>query len=165
MPRMKNIRGTWLHRRLGERLFLPELWHPTRQRFAAGLAVGAFFAMILVPFQMLAAGICAYFMRVNIPAAIAATWISNPLTSPFCIYAQYRLGCFLLGQGPMILPSHNPFAMLKELWEHAPVPFLVGTIPSAVILALIVYPLTLLIWDVLTARINARRKLREPGGL
>lgn len=143
MPRAKHIRGTWLHRRLGERLFAPELWHPTRQRFASGMAVGAFFALLPLPIQMLAAALMAYITRVNIPAAIAGTWISNPLTFPFCVYAQYRIGCLLTGRQAIGFSSHDALSMLA----HAPMPFFVGIVPTALLLAIIVYPLTLLIWD------------------
>lgn len=154
MPRVKHIRGTWLHRRLGDRLFDPHLWHPTRQRFAAGLAVGAFFAMMPAPLQMVAAALIAYITRVNIPAAIVGTWISNPFTFPLCIYAQYRLGCFLIGSHPSDAPTHDLIATLK----HAPVPFIVGVLPSATLLAIIVYPVTLLVWDFVTARLAAHHR-------
>ncbi|MBE2204427.1 MAG: DUF2062 domain-containing protein [Chthoniobacterales bacterium] len=161
LPRLKNFRGTWLHRRLGDRFFHGELWHPTRRRFAGGMAVGAFFSMIPAPGQTLAAGLLAFFTRVNVPAAAAATWISNPLTMPFFIYAQYRIGCLILGHGQSEVPTHDVIEMIKR----APVPFLVGVVPSAAILSLIVYPLTLLIWDITTARIRARQRPRNPGRL
>ncbi|MCK9589705.1 MAG: DUF2062 domain-containing protein [Terrimicrobiaceae bacterium] len=161
MPRVKNIRGTWLHRRLGDRLFRSDLWHPTRRRFAAGFAVGAFFALMPAPFQMLAAGLIAYITRVNVPAAIAGTWISNPFTFPICVYAQYRLGCLIIGSGISGVPTHDVWEILKK----APVPVLVGAFPAAAILAVIMYPLTLFIWDVVTARLAARRKIRESAGL
>ena len=157
LPRAKHVRGTWLHRRLGDRLFHSELWHPTRRRFAGGMAVGAFFALMPAPFQMLAAGLIAYFTRVNVPAAIAATWISNPLTFPLCVYAQYRLGCLILGHGPSAVPTHDIIELLKK----APLPFLVGVFPAAAILSLIIYPLTLLLWDLFTSRARSRRALRE----
>ncbi|MFZ4597966.1 MAG: DUF2062 domain-containing protein [Terrimicrobiaceae bacterium] len=148
LPRVKNIRGTWLHRRLGDRLFAPELWHPTRQRFAAGFAVGAFFALMPAPFQMLAAGLIAYITRVNVPAAIAATWISNPLTFPFFVYVQYRIGCLILARSHAGLEAHDMMSVIKS----APVPFFVGAFPAAAILAIIVYPLTLWAWDWFHAR-------------
>lgn len=152
LPRAKNIRGTWLHRRLGDRLFAPELWHPTRQRFAAGVSVGAFFALLPAPFQMLAAGIIAYITRVNVPAAIAATWISNPFTFPFFVYVQYRLVCFLIGRNPSNVPTHDVLEMLSKV----PVPFLIGALPAATILAIAVYPMTLIIWDWSTKHIHQR---------
>lgn len=153
MPRIKNIRGTWLHRRLGDRLFASELWQPSRRRLAAGLAVGAFFALMPAPFQMLAAGLIAYITRVNVPAAIAATWISNPFTMPFFIYAQYRLGCLILGYQMSDAPSSDLLTVLK----HAPVPFLVGAFPAGAILAILIYPLSLITWDIVMARIERKR--------
>lgn len=157
LPRLKNFRGTWLHRRLGERFFRGELWHPTRRRFAGGLAVGAFFALMPAPFQMLAAGLIAYITRVNIPAAIAGTWISNPFTFPLCIYVQYLLGSLILGTSITDVPTHDIWEMLKK----APAPVLVGAFPAAMLLAIIVYPLTLLAWDFVTVRLHARRLRRE----
>ena len=44
------MRGTWLHRKLGDRLFAREMWQPERGRFAFGCALGVFFAMMPVPF-------------------------------------------------------------------------------------------------------------------
>ncbi len=156
LPRVKHIRGTWLHRRFGDRLLHSELWHPTRRRFAGGMAVGAFFAMIPAPGQTLGAGLLAYFTRVNVPAAIAGTWISNPLTMPLCIYVQYRLGCLILGHGPGEVPTHDLMIILK----HAPFPFLVGVLPSAAILAVIVFPLSLVLWDLSTAWLHTRHARR-----
>lgn len=161
MPRMKHVRGTWLHRRLGDRLFRADLWHPTRRRFAGGMAVGAFFAMIPAPGQTLGAALIAYFTRVNVPAAVAATWISNPLTMPLCVYAQYRIGSLILGRGHTQIPTHD----ILELLKRAPIPFLVGVLPSAAILSLVVYPLTLILWDVFTARSRARQNAREAARL
>ena len=158
LPRAKHIRGTWLHRRLGERLFAPELWHPTRQRFAAGMAVGAFFALLPLPIQMLAAALMAYITRVNIPAAIAGTWISNPLTFPFCVYAQYRIGCLLTAREAIGFRSHDAFSMLT----HAPMPFFVGIVPTALLLAIIVYPLTLLIWDITATGVQKTHMKTQP---
>lgn len=103
---------------------------------------------------MLAAGIIAYITRVNVPAAIAATWISNPLTMPLFIYLQYWLGCLLIGRGPGDIPSHDLIATIK----HAPVPFLVGAFPAAAILAILCYPVSLVLWDIVQYRIAKRQK-------
>ena len=157
LPRAKHIRGTWLHRILGDKLFSPELWHPTRERFAAGMAIGAFFALVPLPVQMLGAAFFAFISRVNIPAAIAGTWISNPLTFPFFVYAQYRIGCLLINREPIQFQSHDARSMLAK----APVPFFVGVVPAALILAIVTYPLTLLLWDWTMTGIQHARKKRE----
>ena len=155
LPRRKHIKGTLVHRLFGDRLFESELWHPTRQRFAAGMAVGAFFAMMPpLPFQMLGAGIIAYITRVNVPAAMAGTWISNPVTTPLVVYIQYRLGCLMMGRDPIHIGDGQLLASLTS----APLPYLLSILPSATILALVSYPLTLIFWDVIHSRIEAAKK-------
>lgn len=156
LPRAKHIRGTWIHRVFGDRLFANELWHPTGQKFAAGMAIGAFFALIPLPVQMIAAALTAFFFRANIPAAIAGTWLSNPFTFPFCVYFQYRLGCFLMDRAPMHFKNPDLFASLSE----APMPFIVGIVPAALILAAATYPVTLLLWDWTTKSVHAAKEHR-----
>ena len=156
LPRAKHIRGTWIHRVFGDRLFANELWHPTGRKFAAGMAIGAFFALIPLPVQMIAAALTAFFFRANIPAAIAGTWLSNPFTFPFCVYFQYRLGCFLTGRQPMHFKDPDLFASLSG----APMPFVVGIVPAALILAAATYPATLVLWDLTTKSVHAAKEHR-----
>jgi hypothetical protein len=155
LPRRKHIKGTMVHRLFGDRLFDSELWHPTRQRFASGMALGAFFALMPpLPFQMLGAGIIAYITRVNVPAAMTGTWISNPFTTPFIVYLQYRLGCLMMGRDPIHIAEGQFLSSLAA----APLPYLLGILPSAIILALISYPISLILWDGIFSRIEAAKK-------
>jgi uncharacterized protein (DUF2062 family) len=156
LPRAKHIRGTWIHRIFGERLFANELWHPTGQKFALGMAIGAFFALMPLPVQMIAAALAAFFLRANIPAAIAGTWISNPFTFPFCVYFQYRMGCMLTGREPIHFKDPELLASLSG----APMPFLVGIIPGALLLAVATYPVTLVLWEWVTKSVHAAREHR-----
>lgn len=155
LPRPKHIKGTIVHRLFGDRLFDSELWHPTRQRFAAGIAVGAFFSMMPpLPFQMIAAAIIAFITRVNVPAAMAGTWISNPITTPFCIYLQYRLGCLMMGREPAEIAEGQLLSSLAS----APLPYLLAVLPSATAVALIAYLLSLFVWEQTVPRFEAARK-------
>jgi uncharacterized protein (DUF2062 family) len=157
IPRPKHIRGTWVHRIFGDRMFESELWHPTRTRFAAGMAVGAFFSMMPpLPIQMIGAAVIACITRVNVPAALVGTWISNPFTFLFCAYWQYRIGCFLLGREPGDLQMDH----IKATLASAPLPYFAGIIPAGILMALISYPLTLMAWDWVTARIEISKKRR-----
>lgn len=142
LPRIKHIRGTWLHRRLGDRLFNLEMWQPQRERFAAGCAIGVFFAMIPLPFQMVGAAVIAYFGRVNIPAAIALTWLTNPLTAAFFVYLEYKIGNLILGT-----TAGEPTGNFFELIKRAPFPVLTGAGVLAVVSAIISYPLALWGYD------------------
>ena len=82
IPRPHHLNGTLLHRVIGERLFDPHLWKPTNKSVSAGFAIGVFIALtptigVQIPLIILAA----LFMRVNIPVALAASWITNPSNS------------------------------------------------------------------------------------
>jgi uncharacterized protein (DUF2062 family) len=162
LPRRKHIKGTFVHRLFGDRLFESELWHPTRQRFASGMALGAFFALMPpLPFQMVGAGIIAFITRVNVPAALAGTWISNPFTTPFIVYLQYRLGCLMMGREPI----HIAEGQLISSLASAPLPYMLGILPSATVLALVSYPLTLIFWDLIHSRLEAARKRKAQRAL
>jgi uncharacterized protein (DUF2062 family) len=162
LPRRKHIKGTMVHRLFGDRLFDSELWHPTRQRFASGIALGAFFALMPpLPFQMVGAGIIAFITRVNVPAALAGTWISNPFTTPFIVYLQYRLGCLMMGREPI----HIAEGQLLSSLASAPLPYMLGILPSATVLALVSYPLTLIFWDLIHSRLEAARKRKAQRAL
>jgi len=143
LPRIKHIKGTWLHRRVGDRLFAKELWQPERHTFALGTALGVFFGLIPLPIQMLGAALSAFFTRSNIPVAIAATWFTNPFTAPFLIYLQYKVGMFLTGYGT----NREPAQGIIEILKQAPVPFFIGAVVVGIIFSLLSYPLMLLGWD------------------
>jgi uncharacterized protein (DUF2062 family) len=119
------------------------------------MALGAFFALMPpLPFQMLGAGIIAYITRVNVPAAMTGTWISNPFTTPFIVYFQYRLGCLMMGREQIHIAEGQFLSSLAA----APLPYLLGILPSAIILALISYPISLILWDGIFSRIEAAKK-------
>ena len=120
------------------------------------MAIGAFFALMPLPVQMIAAALAAFFLRANIPAAIAGTWISNPFTFPFCVYFQYRLGCMLTGREPIHFKDPELLASLSG----APMPFLVGIVPAALLLAVATYPVTLVLWEWVTKSVHAAREHR-----
>lgn len=56
------------------------VWRPTQHTLAGGMAVGLFVMMQLIPGQMPLAILLAAALRVNIPIAVIACWISNPAT-------------------------------------------------------------------------------------
>lgn len=68
-----------------------------RRSITRGLAIGVFFGLIPMPFQMLAVLALTPFIKFNVPIAISMVWLSNPLTMPFMYYIEYETGIFLLG--------------------------------------------------------------------
>jgi uncharacterized protein (DUF2062 family) len=148
VPRQRHVRGTWLHRLLGDRLFASGLWRPSGNKVAAGVATGLFWAMMPIPFQMLPAGITAYLLRFNIPAAITSVWITNPVTWPLILYWQYRLGAWLLGQQA---PSDEEASLLASI-SGVPIPLLLGCVITGVALGTISYIGVAAFWRWLATR-------------
>jgi len=86
------------------------LWQFNRRSVAGGVAIGLFFG-ILVPFaQILLSACAAVFLRVNLPVAAFATFITNPFTFPAVYYFAYLVGGLFLSDGkhahPAVIESH-----------------------------------------------------------
>jgi uncharacterized protein (DUF2062 family) len=89
--RMKHaLRNTYVHRILGERVFHHGIWALDIDSVAGGLSLGLFVAFTpTIPFHMLLCAIGAILLRVNLPIALAASWIMNPLTAlPIYLFAR-----------------------------------------------------------------------------
>jgi uncharacterized protein (DUF2062 family) len=101
-----RLRGERIHQIFGERLFASEVWHIDRHTISGGLALGLFVAFTpTIPFQMTIAALCAIWLRVNLPAALAACWVSNPLTIIPFYKTAYQLGLWSLGSLPGLFSS------------------------------------------------------------
>lgn len=142
-PRQRHVRGTWLHRMLGDRLFSPALWKPSRRTVALGAAGGLFWAMMPIPFQMIPSGITAYLCRFNVPTAITLVWITNPFTWPVILYWQYRLGARLLGQEA---PSAVTMETMIGLATDVPAALLLGCLITGTILGAGAYLGIMALW-------------------
>jgi len=99
----------------GDRLKDHELWHFTRQSTAKGAAIGLFCAFLPMPFEMVAAIFLASLMRANLPLAVGAVWISNPLTWIPLYTPPYLLGAKILGIAPVSL---SEMGVLELGWHY-----------------------------------------------
>ncbi len=76
-----SIKGTYVHRILGENLFRHYLWVHDRRAIKGGLVLGVFVALTpTIPFQMLLAALGALPWKLNLAVALVACWITNPIT-------------------------------------------------------------------------------------
>ena len=156
--RRRHVHGTLLHRLLGERLFAPQLWIPNADSAARGMAFGTFVGFLPLPgLQMFFAILICYILRANIAAAVLGTLLTNPLTTPAIVFAQYKLGRWLL---PAMQYVDNGEYRLAGRSFAAFKPFLVGSLVSSVVLGLLAYPVTLGVWKLAAAAV-ARRKRRR----
>ncbi|MDR2151627.1 MAG: DUF2062 domain-containing protein [Helicobacteraceae bacterium] len=131
IPRKKQLQGTWLHKKLGDKLLRTEYWEPSKESISKGFAIGSFWAMIPMPFQMIPSGICAVFLRANVPLALLGVWVTNPITHPFVIVFQLFVGEWLLNAPSSLSVLQNEGLM--ALLRHAPAPIITGALFCAVI--------------------------------
>ena len=130
-------------------LFNRQYWVPSPHRMALGLSIGLFFAfsMMIVPLQMICAAFACLYFRGNLPIAFGACWITNPLTIPPLILATSWVGSKLDEVGFGISDSVDsikiPATSIEVNWAH----FLVGSITSGIVLAILAYPILLgILW-------------------
>lgn len=138
------------------------LWIPCRDTVAMGLAIGSFFSMMLMPFQGIAAAVLAIRFRANVPFAVAACFLSNPVTTPAILWGQFVLGDWLRKTVGVPMPH-----FLSQVEFHAPVgqlnaaSFLLGMITSGLLAALAAYPLVHGIAVVMPHHLPVRRRRKS----
>lgn len=91
-PRVRKIK--WLEP-LTHAIFDKQFWKPCRDTVASGLSVGLFCAMLPIPMQMVLAAIGCIRTKGNIPVALAACWVSNPITQLPVMVLQHQFGAWL----------------------------------------------------------------------
>ena len=128
IPDHKTIRDHKHLKFLGKLLHDPNLWHLSRHSVPGAVSVGLFAAFIPGPVQMLLAALGSIIFRVNMPLAIALTFITNPFTVPPIAYFSYKIGTWILR-----MPEHE-FEIqmsIQWLWDELSTiggPFLLGTL-------------------------------------
>ncbi len=119
--RRKGALRDWL----GARIHNRDLWRFRRRPVANGLGWGLFFSMLPLPMQSLFAAAMAIARGWNVPAAVVATWVSNPFTYvPMFLAAKASVtGVYhLFGAEPAIRdlkPSHVKDLDWDGFWKLA----------------------------------------------
>ncbi len=143
----------------------PNLWHLNRRSVAGGVATGLFCGLIPGPLQMLSAALCAVWLRVNLPIALAVTLYSNPFTILPLYAVAYELGSWFNGTHSEVLltlPDLHWHNWLSELWHwlvKMGKPILIGLPLLGIILATLGYIAVRVLWRVgVVLRWRARKK-------
>ncbi len=104
LPNAEAVRANRWLRWLGPALHHPRLWHMSRRGLALGMALGFFFGLLIPLAQIPLSAAAAVALRANVPAAVASTLVTNPLTFGPLYYAAWRVGSAILG-GPTEPPN------------------------------------------------------------
>lgn len=97
LPDRNRLRRSFLYRVFGKGILARDLWHFDARSLAGGASLGLFIAFTpTIPFQMLLACVGALYFRVNLPIALLACWVTNPITAVPIYMSAWRLGHFVL---------------------------------------------------------------------
>jgi len=137
--------GPWRHQ--------PKLWHWSRRGVAMGVALGVFFGLLVPVAQIPLSVAAAILLRANVPAAVASTLVSNPLTFAPIYYGAYRLGVWVTGEKEppkdIEVIGTQEIENTLSLWQRIVAlgqPLLVGLGITAVLMGLLSYGLISLVW-------------------
>jgi uncharacterized protein len=158
-PRPRHLRGSFVHRVLGGRLFHPAIWVPRRDTLANGVAIGVFAGLLpLYGLQIFASAILCLVLKANIAGAALATLISNPLTYAGLLWMQIRLGVWITNIFVGIEPVEYEGTVRNFVSFGKPL--VVGSLVSAAIGAMIAYPLMHGLWAFGEGIVRRRRFTR-----
>jgi uncharacterized protein (DUF2062 family) len=124
----------------------PVYWTLNRRNVTRAFALGLFIAYVPLPIHFVLAAVLALLLRLNVPAAVAGTFLTNPLTVLPLYLSAYWVGTQLLGvaQRPVAFEmSWNWLATgLLPIWK----PFLLGCAVMGALSALCGYLLLAGLW-------------------
>lgn len=131
----------------------PKLWHWSRRGVAMGVALGVFFGLLIPVAQIPLSVAAAVLLRANVPAAVASTLVSNPLTFAPIYYGAYRLGVWVTGEKAppqdIEVIGTQELENTLSLWQRIAAlgkPLVVGLCITALLMGLLSYGLISLVW-------------------
>jgi uncharacterized protein (DUF2062 family) len=152
----------WYLRPFNYILAHPMYFATTRRGVSSGLWLGLFIGLLPIPGQTMIAVLGAIALRLNVPVAAIAVWISNPLTFVPIFYLSYKLGATLLNIPAEAFPDEFTWEWLSSKlavrWE----PLFYGSFIIASSVASTAYVIVNLVWQIMTMkRYRLRRQHRS----
>ncbi len=161
MPNPETLRRQRSLRFLGHVIGDPGLWALSRRTVANAFSVGLFSAMLPIPFQMAVAAFGAWLLRCNLPLSVGLVWITNPLTMPLVFYGNYRLGAWLMETPAREAPTRISTRWIAERMADILPALALGSVVSAVLLAVLANAVVRLLWRWRVSRSWKRRALKR----
>ena len=97
MPKREELAESRWIRPFGQRVLHSEFWRFTRRSVPRGVGIGLLVGIFLmIPgLQIVGAALLSVPLRANIPVAAVMTFLSNPATTPFILFASLQVGIAL----------------------------------------------------------------------
>ena len=138
----------------------PKLWGISRRSAVPAAALGLFIAYLPFPGHMLLAALLALALQVNIPIAVIATLVSNPLTVGPMYFFAFRLGEWVLGMEPRPFAFEMSMAWMMDGFVNIWQPMLLGCVLLGAALSICGYVTLDLLWRSSVSTYLARRRRR-----
>ena len=155
----RSLQKSGTRRILGARIFQRRLWRSEKHAVAGGLALGLFVAFTpAFPFQMLLAAMGAVLFGVNLPIAVLACWVTNPLTVMPIYRAAWRCGRLILTELaalPYCMDLYAPVTASGQVIRHG-LYLSVGSLVFATAASAIGYLAGVWLYGTITGRRRAR---------
>lgn len=139
------------------------LWGIRRKNVVPAFSLGVFVAFLPFPGHPLYAALAALALRVNIPVAALATFVSNPLTMGPMYYFNYRVGAALLSGSQTGFEFELSLDWVTNTFISIWQPMLLGSVLVGALAALFGFVLLDLVWRYSIASYKTKkRRNREP---
>ena len=167
MPRRVFKKFAFKRHEIAERWFMtpfrhmlhdPRLWGIRRRWVVPAFALGLFVAFMPVLGHTGLAILLALWLRVNIPVAAVATWVSNPATMFPMYYLAYRLGSALLGWELQPFDFEPTLDWLTHSFVNIWQPMLLGSVLLGATAAITGYIVLDVLWRTSLANYKSRKR-------
>lgn len=146
LPDSDRLRELPVLRRFGVLVNHPRSWRINRRSVAGGVANGLFWALLPMPFQMVAAVAFALIIRVNLPISLMLVWLTNPLTMPPVFYFNYKVGTWVLGVPARRMGFDESLSVMMDQMMTVWQPLAVGSLVVATTAAFFGWATTRILW-------------------
>ena len=148
---------------LGKWFFLQPIWALNRKHVAGGLGLGVTLAFVPLPIQMLLCVPLSIILRVNLPAALGAVWLSNPLTAAPIFFFALRVGQWVTNRTESwkIITASDSITDLANLMENIWVPLFTGCAICGSAAGITTYLLVNFFWRVQVTYSKKRKNKRQ----
>jgi len=138
----------------------PTYFAATRRGIAGAIWTGVFIALLPIPGQTFVALLAALVLRVNLPVAAIATWVTNPVTIVPIFYWEYALGTIILQTPPQPFDIELSWQWATDgflgIWK----PLVLGSFITATLVSSTVYVGISVMWRWMVSYRFKRRHLR-----
>ncbi len=115
-----------------------QLWTTKRRNIVWGLAIGLFIGFQPIIPHVLTAILLSIWLRANIPMAVAAALLNNPITLVPMYYLGYKVGCTILNVPAFAMSEDTTkLEFIKELFTIHLQPLMLGCFVTGLFFALI----------------------------